>query len=68
MKGADVMGKNKLLDRIAETGNCVEEYMQGNVRIRIFDSSYVGKNQKDINKILEKIAEIAWKATSGRES
>lgn len=54
--------------KVAETGNMVEEFMQGQVKIRIFDSSYVGKNQKDINKILEKIAEIAWKATSVRES
>jgi ABC-type transport system involved in cytochrome c biogenesis ATPase subunit len=59
MKGANGMGKNRL-DRIIDTGNVVEESMQGNVKIRIFDSAYVDKTQEDTNKILERIADIAF--------
>ncbi|MTI56123.1 hypothetical protein [Geosporobacter ferrireducens] len=43
-----------------ETGNLVEEYMQRNVRVRIFDSAYAGKTKADIDKILKEIGEIAY--------
>lgn len=49
---------------VVETGNVVEEYMQGKVKIRIFDSAYAGKAQQDIDKILDRIADIAWGAAS----
>jgi hypothetical protein len=40
-------------------GNLVADYMQGRVRVRIFDSAYSGKTQEDIDAILKRIANIA---------
>lgn len=39
-------------------GNVVEEYMLGNTKIKICDNAYIGKTQKDIDKILANIARI----------
>ncbi|QEK12754.1 hypothetical protein FQB35_10665 [Crassaminicella thermophila] len=52
------MSKN-LKENIRETGNLVEEYMQGNVRIRIFDSAYINRSKEDIDRTLERITQIA---------
>lgn len=56
------------MGEVVEAGNVVEEFMQGNVKIRIFDSSYVDKTQQDIERILDRIADIAWDATSCQET
>lgn len=47
------------MKKVEETGNLVKEFMQGSVRVRIYDSAYVGKTQEDIDKILKRIGNIA---------
>ena len=56
------------MGEVVETGKVVEEFLQGNVKIRILDSAYVGKTQQDIEKILDRIADIAWDAASCQET
>lgn len=43
-----------------ETGNLVEEFMQGNVKIRIYDNAYANKTKEDIERILQRINRIGW--------
>lgn len=52
---------SRLKDR-EETGNVVEDYMQGNVRIRIFDSAYINRTKEDIDRTLQRINQIARRA------
>jgi hypothetical protein len=40
------------------TGNLIQEYQIGNTKIKIYDSSYIGKTKQDIESTLQRIAEI----------
>ena len=46
-------------------GNLVEEFKQGNAKIRIYDSAYAGKSKEDIDKILKRIATIMVELRNG---
>ncbi len=49
----------KLEENIKETGNVVEEYMLGDVEIRIFDSSYINRSKEDIERTIKNLNRIA---------
>lgn len=42
-------------------GNVSEEWMQGNVRVRIFDGAYSEKTVGDVQKILDGLTNTCWK-------
>lgn len=44
-----------------DIGNKVAEWMQGNVKVEVYDGAYAGKTKEDIDKILKRLSEIALK-------
>lgn len=50
------------------TGNLVEEYMLGKTKIKIYDSAYIDKTPEDIEKILERITDIARRSLTVEDS
>ncbi len=49
------------MKEVQENGNIVAEYLQGNVRVEIFNNAYTGKTEKDIDGVLKRIADIGWR-------
>lgn len=45
----------------------IEKYKLGNTEIEIYDDAYKDKTQEDIDRILERIAEIARNAIYKKE-
>ena len=46
----------------------VAEWTQGNAKIFICDDAYRDKTQEDIDRILRRVAQIAWKAAQAEEA
>ncbi|SET56302.1 hypothetical protein SAMN05660297_02777 [Natronincola peptidivorans] len=44
-----------------EKGNKVAEWMQGNVKVEVYDGAYAGKSKEEIDKVLERISETISK-------
>lgn len=41
-------------------GNLVDEWKQGNTRVRIFDNEYALRSEEDIKKTIDRVRSIAW--------
>lgn len=50
-----------MAESVVTRGNLVDEWMQGNVKVKVFDDAYIGKTPGEIQKTLERLTQTCWR-------
>lgn len=71
LKNSNVQDNGATKDESIQTGedlkgNLVQEYMQGSVRIRIWDGAYANRTPEEINLSLKRLENILYRIASAK--